>query len=59
MKMGDATANPIFVALLCVARCLIPVLLLFGISYLLRRFGVIAKPAPPPKEYQSSEDNGY
>ena len=59
MKMGDATANPIFVALLCIARCLIPLLVLFGISYLLRRFGVIAKPAPPPNEYQNTEDNGY
>jgi len=57
--MGDATANPIFVALLCIARCLIPLLILFGISYLLRRFGVIAKPAPPPTEYQNAEDNGY
>ena len=57
--MGDATANPIFVALLCIARCLIPLLVLFGISYLLRRFGVIAKPAPPPNEYQNAENNGY
>jgi hypothetical protein len=59
MKMGDATANPVFVALLCIARCLIPLIILFGISYLLRRFGVIAKPAPPTNEYQSREDNGY
>jgi hypothetical protein len=59
MKMGEATSNPVFVALLCFARCLIPLLILFGISYLLRRFGVVAKPAPPPKEYQNSEDDGY
>jgi hypothetical protein len=58
-KMGDASANPIFVALLCIARCLIPLIILFGISYLLRRFGLVAKPAPPPEENQSSEDNGY
>ena len=57
--MGDATANPIYVALLCIARCLVPLVILFGISYLLRRFGIIAKPAPPPEEYQKSEDNGY
>jgi hypothetical protein len=59
INMGDASANPVFVALLCIARCLIPLLILFGISYLLRRFGVIAKPAPPPDEFQKSEDNGY
>ena len=58
-KMGDASANPVFVAFLCILRCLVPLLLLFGISYLLRRLGVIAKPAPPPEEYQKSEDNGY
>jgi hypothetical protein len=58
-NMGDAIANPIYVAMLCIARCLVPVLILFGISYLLRRFGVVAKPAPPPEEFQKNEDNGY
>ena len=57
--MGDAPANPVYIGLLCIARCLVPLLILFGISYLLRRLGVIAKPAPPPGEYQNSEDNGY
>ena len=57
--MGDASANPVYVAILCIARCLIPLLILFGISYLLRRFGVITKPAPPPDEYQSSEDKDH
>ncbi|HEX9090593.1 MAG TPA: hypothetical protein VF831_03845 [Anaerolineales bacterium] len=57
--MGDATVNPVYIGLLCIGRCLVPLLILFGISYLLRRFGVIAKPAPPPKDYHSGEDNGY
>jgi NADH:ubiquinone oxidoreductase subunit B-like Fe-S oxidoreductase len=57
--MGGATANPIYVAMLCIARCLVPLVILFGISYLLRRFGIVAKPAPPPEEYQKSEDNGF
>jgi len=56
--MGDATVNPVYIGLLCIGRCLVPLLILFGISYLLRRFGVIAKPTPPPKDYPSSEDNG-
>ena len=59
INMGDATANPVFVALICIARCLVPLILLFGISYLLRRFGVIAKPAPPPEDNLEREDNGY
>ena len=57
--MGDATANPIYIALLCIARCLVPMVLLFGVSYLLRHFGVVAKPAPPPDEFQKNEDDGY
>jgi hypothetical protein len=57
--MGDASANPVYVALLCIARCLIPVVILFIISYLLRRFGVVAKPPPPTDEYKNSEENGY
>lgn len=50
-------SNPIYPALLCVARCLIPVLILMGISYLLRRFGFIAKPPPPPSDYEESEND--
>lgn len=57
--MGEATANPLFVALLCIARCLVPLVILFAVSYLLRHFGVIAKPTPPPEDYQNGESNGY
>lgn len=57
--MGDATANPIYVVLLCIARCLVPVGILFLISYLLRRFGIVAKPPAPTDDYKNGEDNGY
>ncbi len=57
--MLGENANPFYVALLCVGRCLVPLIILFGISYLLRRFGVIAKPTPPPEKYNDTEDNGY
>ena len=56
--MGDPTANPLYVALLFIARCLVPLAILFGVSYFLRRFGLISKPTPPPEEYQKREDNG-
>ncbi len=56
--MSDASANPLYVALLCILRCLVPLVILFGISYLLRRFGIIAKPAPPPEEFRKSDENG-
>jgi len=55
--MEDGSANPIFIALLCIARCLVPLLIMLGISYLLRKFGLV-KPSPEaPQEYLDSENN--
>jgi hypothetical protein len=54
--MDEATANPVFVALLCVARCLIPLIVVLGISYLLRRLGLVAPPTPPPGDYADHND---
>ena len=52
--MPDSSESPVIVALLFAARCLVPLLLMLGISYLLRRLGLIAEPPPPPPE----ENNG-
>ncbi len=41
-------ANPVIVFLLFVVRCLVPLAVMLGLSYLLRRFGWIKEPAPPP-----------
>ena len=50
--MQEATEGPIFLveALLFVLRCLVPLLLMLGVSYLLKRFGLISPPPPPPPE---------
>jgi len=48
--MDETSASPLIVPLLFVLRCLIPLLILFGVSYLLRRLGLIAEPPPEPKE---------
>lgn len=50
-------SNPIYVALLCVARCMVPLLLMLGISYLLRKWGFIAKPPTPPSEFEENEND--
>jgi hypothetical protein len=55
--MGDASANPIWVALLCVARCLVPLLIMLGVSYLLRRLGLVKTPPKPPQEYLDSDNS--
>jgi hypothetical protein len=55
----NETANPFFVALLFILRCLVPLVILFGISYLLRRLGlvVIDSPEPPEDESDDSDDH--
>lgn len=58
--MEEASANPIVMALLFIGRCLVPVAFLLGISYLLRRFGLIQGPSqedrtPPDREEGAEE----
>lgn len=41
--------NPIIIALMFLLRCLVPLAIMLGISYLLRHYGLISPaPAPPP-----------
>lgn len=54
--MNDTPANPVFVALLFILRCLIPLAILFGISYLFRRLGLVAEPPPEPPDDQIPDD---
>ena len=56
----NETANPVYVALLFILRCLVPLAVLFGISYLLRRLGLVVtdSPEPPDEErYDDDDDN--
>jgi len=48
--MNEPSAPSFYVVLLFILRCFIPLLVLFGISYLLRRMGLVAIEAPEPKE---------
>lgn len=47
VRMADSGANPLIVMLLFLLRCLVPLLLMLGLSYLLRRLGLIAEQEPP------------
>jgi len=53
--MSDTPANPVFVALLFILRCFVPLAVLFGVSYLLRKLGLVAETPEPPSDY---DDNG-
>lgn len=48
--MNDTSANPLFVALLFILRCIVPLAILFGISYLLRKMGLVAVESPEPPD---------
>jgi len=52
--MPEATESPIVIALLFALRCLVPLLLMLGVSYLLKRLGLIKDLPQPPKD----ENNG-
>ena len=48
--MSEPSANPLFVALLFILRCLVPLAILFGVSYLLRKMGLVAAESPEPPD---------
>jgi hypothetical protein len=55
--MNEPSANPIWVALFCVIRCVIPLVLLLGVSYLLRKLGLVREPEQPPPEDTTGTNN--
>lgn len=55
--MNDTSTSPIFVGLLFILRCLVPLAVLFGISYLLRKMGLVADESPEPPA-ESDEGKG-
>lgn len=48
--MDRVSANPVFVMLFFTLRCLIPLLIMLGISYLLRKLGLVQEPPKPPSD---------
>jgi hypothetical protein len=59
MMMEQSAVNPLIVVLLFLLRCVLPVLILLGISALLRRWGLIPEPtAPLDKVEEQTLDQG-
>ena len=54
--MERSSANPLFLALFFMIRCLVPLLIMLGVSYLLRRLGLI-KESPPPSNHRGDMNN--
>ena len=55
--MDESAASPLLVALFFILRCMIPLVIMLGISYLLRRFGLVAETGEPPKEQEQGNSN--
>jgi hypothetical protein len=57
--MQEGTEGPVFLieAVLFVLRCLVPLLLMLGLSYLLKRLGLITPPPPPPPDRDDGNNN--
>lgn len=53
--MEDAT-NPFVIVFFYIIRCGLPLLIMLGISYLLRKFGLLPE-SPAPKKKQGGKDN--
>ena len=56
--MNDTSTSSFFVVLLFILRCLVPLAILFGISYLLRRMGLVAIETPEPYEKSDEKSTG-
>ena len=56
--MNEPSTSSFFVVLLFILRCLVPLAILFGISYLLRRMGLVAIETPEPNEEPGEKSNG-
>ena len=55
--MHEGSVNPLYIMFLYIARCVVPLGIMLGVSYLLRRFGFISKPPSPPKGWDDEENN--
>jgi hypothetical protein len=51
----DMTSTSFVVGLLFVLRCLVPLVIMLGISYILRRLGYIKEPPSRPPRNQTSD----
>lgn len=55
--MNEANLNLFYVIFFYLLRCLVPLLIMLGISYLLRRFGLIKEPPRPPTDWNDNQNN--
>jgi len=50
-------SNSLVVGFFFILRCVIPLAIMLGLSYLLKRLGVIAEPPKPPPDWNNENNN--
>jgi len=55
--MSSSLDSPLLVILLFILRCLVPLLILLGISYLLRKLGLVSGTDKHPPRDQGNKHN--
>ena len=56
-RLDKATANPLLVGLFFTIRCLVPLIVMLGISYLLKKLGLIQPLTEPPPGWNNGQNN--
>ena len=51
--MEGADVNPLYVVFLYILRCLVPLAIMLGVSYFLRKLGLIREPPRPPADWNN------
>ena len=54
--MDRSAANPLLVGLFFILRCLVPLFLMLGVSYILKKLGFIQAPPAPPAGWENGAD---
>jgi hypothetical protein len=55
--MSNSLDSPVLVVLFFVLRCLVPLIILLGISYLLRKLGLVSEPYKKPPQDKNNHHN--
>ncbi len=57
--MDEQNATPFVVAIFFVIRCLIPLAIMIGISFVLRKLGLISEPPQKPPDQQQGNSGHH
>ena len=55
--MEKATPNPFLIGLFFFIRCIVPLMLMLGVSYLLRKLGIITEPPSKTEQPNGTSNN--